>query len=96
MNPADIKAHEDLLDLPVISGKTIRENQPPETAEFVFRSAGWEDILTIHETSETSGTPKSFFFTWEDWERYAENMPVFSGLRVSVPRIGLLSIPLMG
>ena len=45
LNPADIKAHEDLLDLPIISGRTIRENQPPETAEFMFRSAGWEDIL---------------------------------------------------
>ncbi len=29
VNPAEIKTHEDLLDLPVISGKTIRENQPP-------------------------------------------------------------------
>lgn len=56
VNPADIKTHEDLLDLPMISGKTIRENQPPETAEFMFRSAA----------------PKSFFLTWEDWERYAE------------------------
>jgi coenzyme F390 synthetase len=72
VNPADIQAHEDLLDLPVISGKTIRENQPPAAAEFMFRSAGWEDIFTINETSGTSGTPKSFFLTWEDWERYAE------------------------
>ena len=38
----------------------------------MFRSAGWEDVFTIHETSGTSGTPKSFFLTWEDWERYAE------------------------
>ena len=72
VNPGDIKAHEDLLELPIISGETIRENQPPETKEFMFRSAGWEDVFTIHETSGTSGTPKSFFLTWEDWERYAE------------------------
>jgi coenzyme F390 synthetase len=72
VNPADIKGHEDLLDLPIISGRTIRENQLPEATEFMFRSAGWEDIFTIHETSGTSGNPKSFFLTWEDWERYAE------------------------
>jgi len=72
VSPQDIKAHEDLLELPIISGKTIRENQPPETKDFMFRSVGWEDVFTIHETSGTSGTPKSFFLTWEDWERYAE------------------------
>jgi phenylacetate-coenzyme A ligase PaaK-like adenylate-forming protein len=54
VSPRDIKIHEDLLNLPVISGKTIRENQPPEIAEFMFRSAGWEKIFTIHETSGTS------------------------------------------
>ena len=40
INPTEIKTHEDLLDLPVISGKTIQENQPPETNEFMFRSVG--------------------------------------------------------
>ncbi len=72
INPAEIKIHEDLLDLPVISGKIIRENQPPEVTEFMFKSVGWEDVFTIHETSGTSGTPKSLFLTWEDWERYSE------------------------
>ncbi|MDD1646514.1 MAG: coenzyme F390 synthetase, partial [Methanomicrobiales archaeon] len=47
-------------------------HQPPHREEFEFRSAAWEDIFTIHETSGTSGTPKSFFLTWEDWERFAE------------------------
>jgi len=72
VNPSDIKAHEDLLELPVISGRTLRENQPPETEDFLFRSIGLEEVYTIHETSGTSGVPKSFFLTWEDWERYAE------------------------
>lgn len=72
IRPSDIRSHEDLLDLPVISGRTIRENQPPETQDFGFRSVGWQDVFTIHETSGTSGTPKSFFLTWEDWERYAQ------------------------
>lgn len=72
IRPEDIKIHEDLLNMPIISGKTIRENQPPVTREFLFRSADPADIYTIHETSGTSGTPKSFFFCWEDWERYAE------------------------
>ncbi|MDD4496702.1 MAG: coenzyme F390 synthetase [Methanosarcinaceae archaeon] len=72
VKPGDIKAHEDLLELPIISGQTIRENQPPETEDFLFRSVELDEVYTIHETSGTSGNPKSFFLTWEDWERYAE------------------------
>lgn len=70
--PSDIRSHEDLLELPIVSGRTIRENQPPETSDFGFRAVDWKDVFTVHETSGTSGTPKSFFLTWEDWERYAE------------------------
>jgi coenzyme F390 synthetase len=72
IDPASIREHEDLLELPVISGRTIRENQPPVTEDFRFRSVAWDEIFTIHETSGTSGTPKSFFLTWDDWMRYAE------------------------
>ncbi|HML05624.1 MAG TPA: coenzyme F390 synthetase [Methanobacterium sp.] len=71
INASDIKSHEDLRELPIITGKTIREKQPPETEEFEFRCDGSE-IYTIHETSGTSGTPKAFFLTWDDWNRYAE------------------------
>ncbi|MFA5236397.1 MAG: coenzyme F390 synthetase [Methanoregula sp.] len=72
IRPEEIRTHEDLLHLPIVSGKTIRENQPPETPDFAFLSAGWNDIFSIQETSGTSGTPKSFFLTWDDWKRYAE------------------------
>ncbi len=72
VKPSDIRSHEDLLELPIISGSVIRENQPPVKEDFGFRSVGWKDVFTVHETSGTSGTPKSFFLTWEDWERYAE------------------------
>jgi coenzyme F390 synthetase len=72
VDPRSIHEHEDLLELPVISGRTIRENQPPVTQDFRFRSVEWDEIFTIHETSGTSGTPKSFFLTWDDWMRYAE------------------------
>ncbi|MDH7594244.1 MAG: coenzyme F390 synthetase [Methanomicrobiales archaeon] len=72
INPGDIKDHQDLKRIPITSGSDIRTNQPPNTDDFLFRSAGWIDIFTIHQTSGTSGTPKSFFLTWEDWERYAE------------------------
>lgn len=68
----EVRDHEDLLHLPIISGKTIRANQPPATEEFRFRSSPWDSIFTVHETSGTSGVPKSFFLTWEDWMRYAE------------------------
>ena len=33
---------------------------------------GWPEIYTVHETSGTSGNPKSFFLTWGDWNRYAD------------------------
>lgn len=69
---SDIKSHEDLRELPIISGKTIREKQPPETSDFEFRSIDWDKVFTVHETSGTSGVPKTFFLTWDDWNRYAE------------------------
>ncbi|BDZ70246.1 phenylacetate--CoA ligase family protein [Methanobacterium petrolearium] len=61
INPADIREHEDLRELPIISGKTVRKHQPLETDDFEFRSVDWDEVYTIHETSGTSGTPKSFF-----------------------------------
>jgi coenzyme F390 synthetase len=72
LDPHEIQTHEDLLMLPLVSGSVIRENQPPRTRDFGFMSAAPEEIFTIHETSGTSGVPKSFFLTWSDWERYAE------------------------
>jgi len=72
VSPSDVKNHEDLRELPIISGSVIREKQPPETKDFEFKSSSWADVFTIHETSGTSGVPKSFFLTWDDWERYAE------------------------
>ncbi len=72
IEPKDIRVHEDLLTLPLISGKTIREHQPPVTPEFQFLSTDWSNVFSIQETSGTSGTPKGFFLTWDDWKRYAE------------------------
>jgi coenzyme F390 synthetase len=68
----DIRTHDDLLELPIVSGSTIRSHQPPVTRDFGFLSAPCADIFTIHETSGTTGVPKAFFLTWEDWTRYAE------------------------
>jgi coenzyme F390 synthetase len=72
INVAEIRSHEALRELPIISGQTIRAHQPPETADFEFKSTDWNDVFTLHETSGTSGTPKAFFLTWEDWQRYAQ------------------------
>lgn len=72
IEPGEIRVHEDLLSLPLISGKTIREHQPPVTPEFQFLSTDWSNVFSIQETSGTSGTPKGFFLTWDDWKRYAE------------------------
>lgn len=68
----EIRTHEDLLALPIVSGATIRSHQPPVTRDFGFLSAPCADIFTIHETSGTTGVPKAFFLTWDDWGRYAE------------------------
>jgi coenzyme F390 synthetase len=68
----EIRTHDDLLELPIVSGPTIRSHQPPVTSDFGFLSAPLADIFTIHETSGTSGMPKAFFLRWEDWSRYAE------------------------
>lgn len=72
IRPEAIREHEDLRELPIISGATIRRYQPPHEQEFCFKSVPWEAVFTVNETSGTSGVPKSFFLTWEDWERYAE------------------------
>lgn len=72
IDPSVIREHEDLRHLPIISGSDMRANQPPITEDFMFRSVGENEIFTIHQTSGTSGPPKSFFLTWEDWERFAE------------------------
>jgi len=72
IEPESIREHEDLRELPIITGGTIREHQPPVTSTFEFQSAPWRDVYTLHETSGTSGTPKAFFLTWDDWKRYAE------------------------
>jgi coenzyme F390 synthetase len=72
VNYYDVHNHEDLRELPIISGGVIRENQPPETSDFEFKSTSWGNVFTIHETSGTSGVPKSFFLTWNDWKSYAE------------------------
>lgn len=72
INVSDIRSHEDLMELPVISGKTILRKQPPESDGFEFKSTREDNVYTIHETSGTSGAPKSFFLTWDDWNRYAD------------------------
>jgi coenzyme F390 synthetase len=72
IDPGEIRVHEDLLSLPLVSGKTIREHQPPITLDFEFLSTDWSSVFSIQETSGTSGTPKGFFLTWDDWKRYAE------------------------
>ena len=71
IRPGTIREHEDLRDLPIISGATIRRYQPPQAEEFCFKSVPWGAVFTVNETSGTSGVPKAFFLTGEDWERYA-------------------------
>lgn len=56
----------------MISGDTIKENQPPKKDYYAFKSTENLDITTIHETSGTTGIPKSFFLTDDDWAKYIE------------------------
>ena len=72
VDPDSIRSHKDLLNLPIITGDTIRNNQPPRSDDFYLKSIEWNQVFTIHETTGTSGFPKTFFLTWDDWERYAE------------------------
>ncbi len=72
VDPHDVRSHEDLLSLPILSGDVIRNSQPPVVDGFYLKSVDWDQVFTVHETSGTSGVPKSFFLTWDDWERYAE------------------------
>lgn len=34
VSPSSIRSHEDLLELPLVSGELIRKNQPPKTDDF--------------------------------------------------------------
>lgn len=72
IDPDSIRCHDDLLSLPIISGADIRAHQPPNQTEFGFKSVSWDSVFTVHETSGTSGVPKSYFLTWDDWQRFAE------------------------
>src|SRR5674536_301162 len=47
IDPSTIREHEDLRDLPIISGKDIRERQPPETEEFEFKCIDWPEVYTL-------------------------------------------------
>ena len=58
--------------MPIISSDVIRKNQPPVSDDFYLKSVAWNQVFTVHETSGTSGFPKTFFLAWDDWERYAE------------------------
>ena len=72
INPEDIRVHEDLLPLPIVSGRTIRENQPPTTSGFQvpFSTPGGR----LHDPGDEryERDSQEFFLTWDDWKRYAE------------------------
>jgi phenylacetate-coenzyme A ligase PaaK-like adenylate-forming protein len=68
----EIRTHVDLLNIPIVTSKIIRKNQHPLSQDFQFKSVDWSEVFTIHETGGTTGDPKTFFLTWNDWERYAE------------------------
>ena len=42
INPDTIREHEDLIELPLVSGGVIRTHQPPATEHFLFKSADWK------------------------------------------------------
>jgi len=55
--PDEICEHEGLLALPVVSGHTLREHQPPTIPEFESIFTDWTNLFSIQETSGTSGMP---------------------------------------
>src|SRR5660398_189186 len=70
IDPSTITEHEDLRDLPIISGKNVRERQPPGEGGCEIQSIGRAEGDPHHGNRGPSGNPKSFFLTWEDWNRY--------------------------
>jgi len=61
IDPTTIREHEDLRDLPVISGKDVRERQPPDTKEFEFKCVDWPEVFTVHEPAAPAATPNRSF-----------------------------------
>ncbi len=61
INPSEIRTHEDLRDLPIISGRTIRKNQPPESPDFPGREMHFS--FTCHQELHAYGDRRKRFQT---------------------------------
>ena len=54
--------------VPVIDSDEVRANQPPETEDFRLE-LDTEQEKSVFMTSGTTGVPKSYFYTQDDWDR---------------------------
>ena len=96
IDPGDIRVHEDLLKLPIVSGRTIRENQPPEHPGFQV------PFNTSRETSSPSrrragraGPPRVSSSRGMTGRGMPRNMPGVLSRRGLAPVTGWSCVPRM-
>jgi phenylacetate-CoA ligase len=68
-SPGDIKSLDDLRRIPYTSKEDLRKAFP-----YGFLSIPKEDVVRLHASSGTTGTPTTIYFSAADLERWAELM----------------------
>jgi len=67
LNPLKITGLEDLRKLPFTTSNDLRQNYP-----YGLLAIPKEDVIRVHTSSGTTGTPKAIFFSKPDIERAAD------------------------
>jgi len=68
-SPDDIKTLEDIKKIPFTSKEDLRKGFP-----YGFLSIPRDDVVRLHASSGTTGTPTVIYFSAGDLKRWAENM----------------------
>ena len=68
-SPDDIKSLEDIRRIPYTTKEDLRKGFP-----YGFLSVPIEEVVRLHASSGTTGTPTTIYFSAADLERWSENM----------------------
>lgn len=71
IEPKDIETIADLRQLPVVTGRDIRENQPPSTNKHRFRTQVGE-LHRPFATSGSTGPPKMIYHSYDEIDAMKE------------------------